>query len=314
MVFGAGVPLTATDVVATLSVPVVDPTDSGAALLATTSGTSPAQLEQALSLSRSGTSQDDTTSVEIPLRLVRASLELGDPAAARARLTELGALIPDDWRLRWYTGQCALLEGDAAQADQEFEAVLACLPGELAPKVALAAAAELRGAHDRALRYYDIVWRTDRGYVSAAFGLARVRARNGDRAGAVEALDGVAPTSAQYSTARVTAVEMLLDGATTETVDEPTLVDAGTRTAALTLDSAARRASTQLRVLEAALAWLRAGRTPATQRLLGVEFTETGVRSVMERSYRDLAHETTDVWERISLVQKANAIRPRTLL
>ena len=33
----------------------------------------------------------------------------------------------------------------------------------------------------------------------------------------------------------------------------------------------------------------------------------------MEHSYRALAHETTDM-ERITLVEKANAIRPRTRL
>ena len=34
----------------------------------------------------------------------------------------------------------------------------------------------------------------------------------------------------------------------------------------------------------------------------------------MERCYRALAHETTDMWERIALVEKANAIRPRTTI
>jgi serine/threonine-protein kinase PknG len=32
----------------------------------------------------------------------------------------------------------------------------------------------------------------------------------------------------------------------------------------------------------------------------------------MERAYRDLARETNGVWDRIALVEKANAIRPRT--
>ena len=36
------------------------------------------------------------------------------------------------------------------------------------------------------------------------------------------------------------------------------------------------------------------------------------IRTGMERSYRELAHETTDTWERIALVEQANAIRPRT--
>lgn len=315
-VFGAGsdAPLTAAQVVATLSVPVVDPNDSGAALLATTSGTSPAQLEQALRLSHSGTRHRADSSVEIPLRLVRAALELGDPAAARTRLTELNAVMPDDWRLRWYSGQCALLEQHFDTATAEFGSVLASLPGELAPKVAIAAAAELAGEHEVAAKYYETVWRTDRGYVSAAFGLARQRARAGDRIGAVEALDQVASTSAQFTAARVCAIEVLLDDRTCDTLDEATLADTGSRAAALTLESAQRRAGIKLLVFEAALGWLQDGNTPSVPRLLGADFTEPGIRAGMERCYRDLAHDTPDMWERITLVEKANGIRPRTRL
>ena len=49
-VYGVGldVPVDAADVIAALPVPVVDPNDPGASVLATTSGTPPAQLEQAL--------------------------------------------------------------------------------------------------------------------------------------------------------------------------------------------------------------------------------------------------------------------------
>ena len=65
-------------------------------------------------------------------------------------------------------------------------------------------------------------------------------------------------------------------------------------------------------MLGAALGWLQAGNTPKTPRLLGCDFDEAGIRAGMEQCYRELAHETTDVWERIDLVEKANAIRPRT--
>jgi serine/threonine-protein kinase PknG len=64
--------------------------------------------------------------------------------------------------------------------------------------------------------------------------------------------------------------------------------------------------------LAAALGWLEAGHQPRTPRLLGTDFDEAGIRSGMERCYRDLAHEATGVWDRIELVEKANAIRPRT--
>ena len=246
-------------VIAALSVPVVDPNDPGAAVLATTSGTPPAQLENALSLASRAAPRGNRFSVEIPLRLVRASLEIGAPEDARKRLAELDPVISGDWRLRWYSGQCALLEGEFDRAAEDFKAVLAMLPGELAPKLAIAATAELRGARDDAARYYEMVWRTDHSKVSAAFGLARQRARAGDRPHAIAALDAVDAESAHFTAACAAAVETLLDGRTPEDIDEQMLLDAAQRAAALKLESAAKRAQIRLQVLGAALDWLAAG-------------------------------------------------------
>jgi serine/threonine-protein kinase PknG len=313
-VYGAGrdVAVRPGRVIAALPVPVVDPTDPGAAVLATTSGTPPAQLEHALHLARGGANQGSSSSVEVPLRLVRASLELGDAQRARNRLAELRPSIGGDWRLLWYSGQCALLEGEFDRAAADFDTVLATLPGELAPKLAIAATAELRNARDDALRYYEMVWRTDRSYTSAAFGLARQREGVGDRVKAVAALDQIPTASAHFNDAGATAIAILLEGRTSENLDEPTLLDADRRAAALTLESTAKRATIRLRVLGAALSWLEAGNTTKSPRLLGTDFHQSGIRSGMERCYRELAHETPGMWERIALVEKANAIRPRT--
>jgi serine/threonine-protein kinase PknG len=313
-VFGGGrdVPVDPDDVIAALPVPVVDTRDAGAAVLATTSGTSPAKLEHALSLARSGAHEGSSSSIEIPLRLVRASLEIGAPKDARKRLADLEAVIPGDWRLAWYRGQCALLEDEFGKAAADFDTVLATLPGELAPKLALAATAELREMRQEAARYYDTIWRTDRSYVSAVFGLARQRMRAADRAGAVKVLDQVPTDSAHFTAAGATAIEILLDGQTPESLDEQTLLDAGKRTAALTVESTTKRATIRLSVLGAALGWLRAGNQNTASRLLGAAFDEADIRIGMERAYRELAHETTDMWERIALVEKANTIRPRT--
>jgi serine/threonine-protein kinase PknG len=313
-VYGAGrdAPVEPADVIAALPVPIVDPNDPGAAVLATTSGTPPAQLEHALTLAGGGAHQVTSFSIEIPLRLVRASLEIGAPEHARKRLAKLESVTPGDWRLTWYSGQCALLEGEFDNAATDFNAVLAMLPGELAPKLAIAATAELRDARDEAARYYETVWRTDHSKVSAAFGLARQRALAGDRAGAIAALDQVTAESAHFTAARATAIEILLDGRTPESLDEHTLLDAGKRAAALNLESGAKRATIRLWVLGAALGWLRAGNKNNATRLLGAAFDEAAIRTGMERGYRELARETTDLWERIALVEKANKIRPRT--
>ena len=67
-------------------------------------------------------------------------------------------------------------------------------------------------------------------------------------------------------------------------------------------------------MLGAALDWLRAGNKALRPQLLDVSFDEPGIQAGMERAYRDLARETTGVWDRIAMVEKANAIRPRTRL
>lgn len=314
-IYGAGwdVPLTVTSVIAALGVPRVDANDPGAALLATTSGTPPPQLEQTLAHAV-GESTRRSNSVEVPLRLVRASLELGAAKDARKRLAELESVIPGDWRLKWYSGQCALLEGDFDTATADFDAVLAMLPGELDPKLALAATAELRGSHEDATRYYETVWQTNHTFYSAAFGLARERTRLGDRAGAIATLDQITAASAHYTAAGTAAIEILLDGRTADTIDEPALLDAGKRASSLTIEAAAKRETLRLNVLSAALEWLKAGNMPKTARLLGCDFDDEGIRLGMEHCYRALAHETSDIWGRISLVEKANAVRPRTRL
>jgi len=186
------------------------------------------------------------------------------------------------------------------------------LPGELDPKLALAATAELRGEYDVAARYYETVWRTNHSFYSAAFGLARLRARAGDRSGAIATLDQITTASAHYTAAGTAAIEILLDGRTPDHFDEPTLLDAGTRASTLTLESATKRATIRLKVLGAALDWLEAGNAPKASRLYGADFDADGIRTGMEQAYRALAHEATDMWERITLVEKANAVRPRT--
>ncbi|WP_330255408.1 serine/threonine-protein kinase PknG [Nocardia sp. NBC_00565] len=317
-VFGVREDPAPASIVAALPVPLVDPNDSGAALLATTGGTTPAELEKSFEAGLRSVLTTRGASVEIPLRLVRAALEVGDPADALRRLDELAATLPGDWRVAWYRGQAELLAGDFDSAYAEFDAVYAALPGESAPKLAQAAVAELAGAapdRQQAARYYDTVWRTDHTFVSAAFGLARLRNAGGDRDGAVAVLDQVDSASAQYTEARLTAVETMLDGRTPDELSEPILRDAGGRVESLRIDSKSRGAQVRMRVLDAALNWLRAGKAPTAHTpLLGATFDQDGVRTGLERCYRDLARETEDMWARFELVDRANAIRPRTTL
>ncbi|CAM3003767.1 hypothetical protein RHDE110596_11780 [Prescottella defluvii] len=68
-------------------------------------------------------------------------------------------------------------------------------------------------------------------------------------------------------------------------------------------------------VLGTALQWLLEGNTPTTARepLLGVPFTERGLRAGTESSLRAMARSAPTPTHRYTLVDLANAVRPRSV-
>lgn len=299
-----------------LPVPLVDAGDPNAGFLAGLVASAPGELIGALAAA-------PVQSVETRLRQVRARLETGDHYGASTGLASLDEERPEDWRVVWYRGVAALVTGDFAGAALAFDAVYDAFPGEAAPKLALALCAEVLGQLDNAADYYHLVWATDPSYVSAAFGLARVRLAAGDRQGAVRALESVPESSIHYTAARVAAVRARLRQRTAGAGDVPFLDDltaaAGQVEAldAYGLDPA-RREVLSAEVLGCALDWILSGgqdtaRPVAAGRvLLGSGLDERGLRFGLERAYRTLARLAPGGEERIELVERANRYRPRT--
>ncbi|MFI1676908.1 tetratricopeptide repeat protein [Streptomyces sp. NPDC020607] len=308
-----------------LPVPLVDPNDANAGFLAGLIGAAPAELITAL-----GTAPAD--SLELQLHGLRARLAMGELAPAAQALAALEQQHPDDWRVVWYRGVAALATGDFENSALSFDAVYDAFPGEPAPKLALGVIAEVLGQLDNAAEYYRLVWTTDPSYVSAAFGLARVRLAAGDRAGAVRTLESVPESSIHYTAARVAAVRARLRQRMTSDTAAPSgvafldeLTAAAGQIEALAgfgLD-AVRRERLSTEVLGTALDWVLSGRhsghvsappgTPGTRAvLLGSDLDERGLRFGLERSYRTLARLAQGGEERIELVERANRFRPRT--
>ena len=96
-------------------------------------------------------------SPETKLALARALITAGDPDGAAAYLAELAAADPADWRIAWHNGLRELASGRPDAARAAFTAVYDELPGEPAPKLALAFAAEALGDEVAARRYYELV-------------------------------------------------------------------------------------------------------------------------------------------------------------
>ena len=193
------------------------------------------------------------------------------------------------------------------------------LPGEVAPKLALAMTAELAGDLTAADRYYGLVWTADRSHVSAAFGRARVELALANRAGAVAILDSVPASSIYFTSAQVAAITARIRG--NDTPRE--VIEAGQRLEALGLD-AERRERMEAEVFESALTWTLtgsgawptngAGDAGWNGRILGQRPTERELRLGLERTYRTLAHLAKHADDRIALVERANSVRPRTLI
>jgi serine/threonine-protein kinase PknG len=241
------------------------------------------------------------------LSMARALISLGDFAAAEAALERAGR----DWRVLWYRGVSFLAQRQPAAARQAFDRVCSELPGELAPRLALALAAELDGDLDTAGRLYEGVVATDPGFTSACFGLGRVREAQGDRAGAVEAYGAIAPPSSLHVEAQLAGARALLSPA----AGPPSagqLALASATIERLALDPAVR-GELRVRLLETALDQLVSGALEPRDdvRLLGQPLRAVPLRLELERAYRDLARLAKGA-ERVRLVDLANRVRPRT--
>ncbi|WP_264991257.1 serine/threonine-protein kinase PknG, partial [Mycobacterium kiyosense] len=307
--------LTAKEIVTALSVPLVDPADVAAPVLQATVLSQPVQTLDSLRAARHGSLDADgadvSESVELPLMEVRALLDLGDVSKATRKLNDLAARVGWQWRLVWYRAVSELLTGDYESAIKDFTDVLDTFPGELAPKLALAATAELAGEPDEQ-KFYRTVWSTNDGVISAAFGLARSLSAAGDRDGAVQVLDEVPPTSRHFTTARLTSAVTLLSGRSQSEITEEQIRDAARRVEAL---PATEPRVLQIRalVLGGAMDWLQdnaAEKQPSTNHILGFPFTDHGLRLGVEASLRSLARVAPTQRHRYTLVDMANNVRP----
>lgn len=280
--------------------------DPSAGYLAALTGSDP---EQTIVQLRAAPDQ----TVEVKLRLAAAMIEAGDLEGTESLLTEIAATDPWEWRASWYQGVAALAGGTPELARAIFIRVYESVPGELAPKLAMALACETEGDVGGGARWYQIVLRTDPSVTSAAFGLARCRLRLGDRDGALSAYERVPDTSSGYLDAQTARIECLsaVDGVGAPSVAQ--LLRAGASLETLGIEGE-RRENLSARLFASALELTARGAVSADggESLLGRRMVERELRAGLERSYRALARRAGTRRERIRLVDEANKARPRT--
>ncbi|WP_425413843.1 tetratricopeptide repeat protein [Propionicicella superfundia] len=251
-----------------------------------------------------------TMSAEVLLLRGDAALRLGRHDIVRDGVNALLTADPWEWRAIWLAGLDAVVTGDLQSAQSSFNAVYGQLPGELAPKLALAVACEKGGEVALAEALYETCASTDANYVTAAaFGLARIRAGRRDLPGVLAALDLVQPTSRGYGESRRLKAQHLLElgSGLADLSSARRLV----QTSRLDPPSAAEF---EVRILERALAEvLAAGVRPGTS-LGDIPATPELLRRELEQAYRHLAQFTSDPAQSTLLVDLANQTRKWSLL
>jgi serine/threonine-protein kinase PknG len=248
-------------------------------------------------------------SAEVWLARGAEHLRAGNSKGAAGASAALLQSDPWDWRALWLAGLAAMQQGEWGKAQNAFNAVYQQVPGELAPKLALAVACESGGKPDVAEHLYRICADTDSAYLApAAFGLARVRAERGDIDEAVAALDLVPPSSRSYVESRRLRAELLSgsDDTTLPVLDQAMQSIEGVRL------GTTERETLVSRILERALQIVTT-KGPQKGSVGPFEVREPALREALETSYRELAKDAGQLEERIDLVNRANAVRSWTL-
>ncbi|UQS24455.1 protein kinase [Amycolatopsis thermalba] len=300
------------DVATGLPVPFPDPDDPHTPLLHTVRAPDPRRLLTKLARVPG--------SVEVDFHRARAHLEAGNLTAAghclRSAERQLGWRAHHDWRTSWHRGLLALAEDRVREAGELFDEVYRATPGELAPKLALGFCAEYLSRPDTAAAFYQAVWACDRLQASAAFGLARIRLRAGERGAAVAILDEVPEISLHRHGAAVAAVRILaghLPGGAHPSASD--VAAAADRLHTLTLDSEESWQRLATAVQESAFSFVLEhgdGSLPPGP-VLGNPVSEKGLRDRLERSYRELSRQARTADEHGVLIDRANGVRARSL-
>jgi serine/threonine-protein kinase PknG len=246
---------------------------------------------------------------EVWLARARAALQLDRPQQVDEVVNAMLAVDPWEWRAVWVSGLSALQRHDFAAAQAAFNAVYGQVPGELAPKLALALACERGGEGLIAENLYGTCASTDANYVApAAFGMARIRRQHGDVGGAVRALDLVPSTSRGFTEARRLRAHYL----TQDGDGLPALAEAMASLNGVRLDTREQAELTE-QILSRALVLVDQGGPRDDVRIGAYAARPESLRDGLEAAYRRLASTESDERRRWDMVDRANAVRRWTL-
>jgi len=245
--------------------------------------------------------------------MAQALILLGEYDEAEKYLAQAETRDAFDWRVLWLRGESFLNQKKWVDAQATFENCYAEMPGDLAPKLAAAMAAEMDGQIERATYLYNVVSVTDPSFASASFGLARCLAKVGKRTEAVAALARIPQTSSLFTEAQRTTALTLINVGNGAAPGEAELSQAAQVIESIALAGVAG-VSLVIDLYDTAVTLVGSKKVAGSSsvQLLGQPLLEHNLRLGLEKAYRDMAKLENDPAKKIGLVDKANEVRPYT--
>jgi serine/threonine-protein kinase PknG len=252
-------------------------------------------------------------SVEARLRLAGALMQSASYKDAERILDEIEKEDEFDWRVKWYRGRLKLAQGDGKAARIEFGKVYFEMPGELAPKLAIAFASEKAADLNEAVRYYERVAKVDPSQTTACFGLARCQMARKDISGAGSALGMIPASHSLYNRSRIKLAEILMHD---EAGMNDQLIDQASQTIETISADGGIVHQLAAKLLSCVLRLIADGKTKENhaRQILGRKMNMLELRCGAETEYRQAARYAADKTEHIFWVDLANAVRPRSLV
>lgn len=198
--------------------------------------------------------------------------------------------------------------GKGTEAIPVFEQICDELPGELAPRLALARAHEAAEQWPQAAALYEQILKAAPSIAICAFGLVRCCLQQNDRRKAAQALRAVDLSSRFHAQASLQLATLLLTQPGVDDVLEAAEILEGLSPQSDPLSLAILRADTLAAAAQRAAKGEVRGGT-----VLGVAFEERALRQAAEQAYRFSASLCGEPELRSHLIEEAHQLRPWSL-
>ncbi|MBV9712082.1 MAG: tetratricopeptide repeat protein, partial [Ktedonobacteraceae bacterium] len=150
-------------------------------------------------------------SVDAHLRLAEVLIEQGEFSQALAEVTKVQRMAPGNWKIAWYTGRLLEAEGKLTAATDQYRELMADLPGELPPQLALARVSARQGNDSMAVDLFSSVLKADPGNTDAILGVTNSFLNLKRWDDAAQVLSSVSEAAAKYVDAQLLLCDLYIN-------------------------------------------------------------------------------------------------------